>query len=403
MLMRSFVLFLLLGLPVMTLAAQPCLLQVESQANSLAPLRRQLAAAQISEEERYLVPAEMRGKISQLKQALAKTADAAMRCQGRDANPKSLQSELDGLLRASQPKSASESDFFYGAHLRFRVERPNGTSQLIAIMASFEIGCGYDEMLLVYAFDSNGWKRKLRWQSAPYDEVKGAFGDFFKYVFVSADRTPGWRIVAAHGTPWCTSRWSKFAVDVLEPTSDEDKPAVLWHKENGYTRFLPEPTLKAVGGGFELRVEGATIEAEMMTRAHIYRYERADRTMRRVQPVAVNVRDFVDEWIQSRWDEAANWTSRNAIAKLKELHEKLSPSQESAKTALAFSYGPVRSCSDGARHLQVEIDAEAGSEQRFATFFQVETRQNGFMTLFSADSHADARCAGADLSKSWPR
>ena len=91
-------------------------------------------------------------------------------------------------------------------------------------------------MLLLYEWAGWGWRRSLRWQSAPYVEISGAFGSFFQYAVV-----PGvvpQKIVVAHGTPACRPSFSTFKIDVLE----KKKAAIdsdLKYKLEQYNKNMP--------------------------------------------------------------------------------------------------------------------------------------------------------------------
>ena len=88
---------------------------------------------------------------------------------------------------------------------------------LLEVTFFINIECGsFDSMLLVYDLRNGAWKKELRWQAAPLHQVSDAYGDFFlSAVLLGSSATGGaeWRVIVAHGTPWCTSgsapsRWT---------------------------------------------------------------------------------------------------------------------------------------------------------------------------------------------------
>jgi hypothetical protein len=60
--------------------------------------------------------------------------------------------------------------------------------KLIAVKAGFDIACGSDTMLLVFAPEGDSWKEVLRWQSQPYKTVAGAF-EAFDYGISPSDES----------------------------------------------------------------------------------------------------------------------------------------------------------------------------------------------------------------------
>lgn len=257
-------------------------------------------------------------------------------------------------------------------------------------------------MLLAYEWRGGRWQRALRWQSGDYGEVKDAFGDFFNYVVVPQQGEGGWLLAAAHGSPWCTSRWSGFGLDLVQPATKQISQKVLQHIDHGYVRGDVEPVLKLVPGGFQLKVETGMIDMDVMTRTGIFRYRVNGGQLEHVQPIANNGRDFVDEWLQAPWADATRWSAPKALAALQEIHVRIGEKRYD-KDSPTFTFGSVRSCSDATSHFQVELDAEwvsdkGSSKPAGTTYFQIEQGMNSF-TMLSAASAPDPKCTGADIMK----
>ena len=200
---------------------------LQSTAQRVKTIQAQLIAFKIHDEMDEEVPAPLQSKIGAFKDALAELADAALHCASSNPTPKEIESSLATLLNANRPvqqevynpKKPPQLDQIYGKDLQVKVTTSDGPSQLVLVEFNFGIACGYDSILLAYEMRSGAWQRVLRCQSADYAEVSGAFGDFFKYVILPPTTADGWRAVVAHGHPWCTSRWSGFDLDVVQPSS----------------------------------------------------------------------------------------------------------------------------------------------------------------------------------------
>jgi hypothetical protein len=308
------------------------------------------------------------------------------------------------LLDANKPESPSRtvnesttspSDHIYGNALRIDATRPVAGLALIAVQASFSIGCGSDTMLLIYEWEREAWRLSVRWQSDSYKEVSGAFGDFFKFVILPQNESREWLLAVAHGKPWCTSRWSAYDLNLIQPARNQELQRVLDHKNPTYVRFEVDPTMEIVRGGFELRLETGQLDIEFMTRLGIYRYRILDNKLQRVQPIALNGRDFVDEWLQSDWNDSVRWSASAHLSNLQNVHIEIARryAPKSGDHTL-FSYGPVRGCTGDSKHFQVEFDRDSGS----ATYFQIEQGENSF-TMLDASPASDPRCKGANLMK----
>jgi hypothetical protein len=259
-----------------------------------------------------------------------------------------------------------------------------------AIEVRFGIECGVDTVMLMYEPDSEGWHQALRWQSAEYSEVSGAFGDFFQYAVIPGKDSSPWRIAVAHGHPWCTSRWSGFDLDLLEPATNPASPRVVWHKSAGYVRESG-PRMTAKEDGFELRLDVGTIESDAMVRKGIFRYRVVGNSVERLQPIAVNGRDFVDGWLQASWKEAKKWGVTERLPEFEKVHEDFARDRASKEWKIAYSYGPVRACTAKGRY-EVAIDADPGGQM----FFEIQQGRNSF-TLVNFARASDKQCQGPDI------
>jgi hypothetical protein len=340
--------------------------------------------------------------IQEFKNVLAATVAEYMNCTPPAvSNVKQFEAGLAGLVGAngpeppthSTPREASEFvDQIYGSHLSLSVARPTAQSQLLSVKFTFGINCGDDNMLLIYERRNGRWSRVLLWQSGNYSTSAGAFGDFFSFLFVPRGEPVGWVLAVAHGMPWCTSRWSGFDLDVIQPSHGEMPQEVLFHREAGYVRS-EEVEMMPRAAGFELRLTTGSIDLDRMTRRAIYSYRLVDGTVRRVQPVALNGGDFVDEWLNTDWDEAEQWSAQQNVQSLREVHANIERLiKPSAQNWPSFTYRAVRACSGDPSRFQIELDQDPG----VPTYFQIREGKNFFEMLY-ASRQPDPKCNGPDL------
>jgi hypothetical protein len=209
-------------------------------------------------------------------------------------------------------------------------------------------------------------------------------------------RLAGGQFVIAHGTPWCTSRWSRLAVDVVQPRNGETAQRTLHHLQQGYVRDETEPRLKARPDGFELRAEVGSLDADRMTRAGVYRYRLDGDTLQRIQPAASNGRGFVDEWLMVDDALAGDWSAPEQRQQNLTAREQLKAQR--AEPGITLLYGPVRACKDAGR-FQVEIqlyDSKKDLHDLAYAYATILQRPDGF-TLMTLGDHEDTRCNGPDL------
>ena len=363
-------------------------------ANEVKASRQRLIATKLDDSMGMQLPASLQKENSKLKDALSATVSAYLQCAKADAvDLTTMQSELVRMTEVPEPPPITrfdeeQVDGFYGTELKIIPSHPANAPHLIAVTISFGIECGFDSILLVYEFHDGIWQQSLRWQSKDYPAINGAYGDFFEY-FVLPQQSGKWLVAVAHGTPWCTSRFSGFAVDLIQPIRDKTSQKTLQHQEYGYSRdegVVP----KIRPDGFELRMHVNSLDLDLLTRRGVYRFRLIDNRLERIQPIAINGRDFVDEWLQVPWANAKQWSDPANLDNLAKesafFNYKKNPSRPMA------SYGPVRSCSDDLKHFQVELDLDPGPTH----YFQIQQGDNSF-TMLSASTQPDARCKGLNL------
>jgi hypothetical protein len=342
----------------------------------------------------------LQAQIRAYKDALTTAVAAQMACIPAGASAQEIQTSLAQLLNANLPEkpfkpygSGDPDDQVYGADLKVNVSTPSNAQQMRAVEIRFDIECGHDTALLLYEAKQNGWQPVIRWQSGDYDEISGAFGGLFHYSIVPGNGNDSMRLVVAHGTDWCTSRFSNFKIDVLAPTAGTTTPRVIWHTERSLSRGDYEDRMRATSDGFELRVNAPALDLNGYERNVIYRYRIQGDDVTRVGPIAANGRAFVEEWLEMPWDEARDVTRPEAIPTLKAFHESWQEMDKKSGTYVSYEYGPVRACMDKRRY-EVEMDADSGGPQ----FFAIQEGKDGYVMAGISTKH-DLSCSGPDLMK----
>jgi hypothetical protein len=417
---RLFVFALLLLSIAPTIAAQQVCNSsaLQGSATQAARLRSTLRAQTVGTMETD-VPHVIQNRLVQFKNALANVVEGMLACQNPSATPTQIQSALahqlhangaepsdaDELARSNQDEATDE----YGTPLRVRVRWQSTTLHLLAIEIELGIPCGEDTMLFIFEPLKKNWVERLRWQAPKYDKVGDAFGDFFLHTLVQPQGSNTWQLAIAHGRPWCTSRFSGFAIDLLEPTANAAQPHIVWHTERGYSRGDFETSLKASGNIFELRINDDAMHFDTdraFERRVIYRYRVNANTVDRIEPIALNARGFVEEWLDMPWAEAAAQTTDPDSITLKRMHESYQREwKEQDNTFIKHAYGPVLACKQP-REFQVEMKAEretivpgkpgGDSAPLPSTFYRVRETGDGYQ-LLSASAKADPRCSGPNL------
>jgi len=333
------------------------------------------------------VKPDAQAQIKALKQGWIAAADAKLACSESKPDLAALKADLQPVPGLKYGASGPGAE----VHVEEVADHPG----LVMVTLKFGLGCGDDTILLAYALSAaGGWQRVIDWHSGDYAEITGAFGDFFTWAVIPAGDSPDWRLVVAHGHPWCTSRWSGFDLDLLKPGSGSGLSRSLFHLGDGYVRGDIEPKLTARRDGFDLRLQIGTGEGDRMTRLGIFRYRLTGDSAERVQPIAMNGREFVNAWLQLSWSDAARFSAAANLPALKERHDAVNAhiKSQTGESGADFAFGPVLACSDDPHHFQVQN----GGDDAPATYYQIQSGDNAFAMLAAA-AKPNPQCRGADL------
>jgi len=350
--------------------------------------RTELAAVPLEADETQVPPPASQA-IEKVKDRLRAFVRAEMACAPASPDVAALADAMaarSGFFTVVAPgQPAPEPPDRHGGSLDYAVHRVDGHPAMLAVVATLGIKCGSDSMLMLYErAKGGGWRELMVRRAGPYSEVKGGWGDL-RFAVSPKDAQGRWFVATVSTTPWCTSAWQGLPFELARPGPAPDRPNVFFRgKGTIYLGDEEDLVVRAERDAFELRHTGASLDPAVHSRRHVRRYAVSGDSVRRVQPVAENVRDFVDEWIVSPWPEARDWSGRDP--ELARVHARLHPDH----------YGPldefasIRACAGGLT--QVEIGADEGP----GWFFLVRGGDDGPWTMEQVARRAAAGCAGPD-------
>ncbi|HTW35844.1 MAG TPA: hypothetical protein VMD53_14595 [Rhizomicrobium sp.] len=175
--------------------------------------------------------------------------------------------------------------------------------------------CGYDESAYLYKWRNARWQLILAAETNDYR--KGRYGP---QELISVEASPAnvaWNeparkpplVLTLGFSPWCSSNWQALYVRLwrVSPSTVAPKPLL----DISPTLFMGDEPRVAAGSitadDVLIQFEGNSIDSGERTHVLHYAIGENDR-LERIAPVALNPRDFVDEWLTSPWSEAAMWS-----------------------------------------------------------------------------------------------
>lgn len=323
--------------------------------------------------------------IIDLKRELMALVDAQVGCLGADARPDATL--LDRTLAEALTAASAMTDVAgeqEAPALRF-ASRLEQDGEFLSVVAQIGIPCGSDALWLLYAPQNGGWRRVVKWTSAPYTRIDGAW-EAFQHAVSPRDSDGRWFAAVSHIRPWCSSSWSTVDYTVLRPGADPERPVVvlsgsdsLWWGGEDVGR------LNVDAGHAELRFRGASVDSGVHNREFIRRYDVSGTTPLRVAPVADSPRDFVDEWIVSAWAAALLWSNGASATALGRAHEQM----QVARKGASFEFGDTTACADDTAQVELRDGDDA------SWFFRVAGR--GDYRMVSVTAQPDPQCIPVPL------
>jgi hypothetical protein len=368
------------------------LVAVDATAQKVQTARQHLLALPIGNGLESDVSAEAQEEIASMKASLEDFIASSMRCAGPNPNPAEIQKGLSTKTQAFALENRAygvnelpEEANNYGFQLMFDVRRGPDHSGLIGITSTFQIECGMDSVLVLFAPENNSWKEVVQWTSKPYKTVAGAFWSF-DYQVSPPDESGHWFVVTKSIDPWCSSTWSMIRYSVLRPVPGSLTPDrifsgsdFMWWGNDDYG------SLSVESQKFDLKFHSASIDGGVHNRVWVRDFSVIGNTVHRIPPLAVSPRDFVDEWVVSPWKVAAHWSGPKALERLHTAHDlRLKPLAE---------FDSVRKCSDRPDHYQVAVQIGNGDQLQY---FQVTGDQENYK-MEAVDKLPAPACNGPDL------
>jgi hypothetical protein len=382
----------LLGFRVCLSATVPCSKTgVADSASRVDAARNVLLALPIGDGLQTDVSTDAQNAIASMKSRLNELFVAYMSCAPSEIQPGRIEQELSSTAHAftlegrsygpnELPKEANN----YGFQLQFRVKQLPANPQVIGISASFQIEYGMDSILGVFVREGDSWREVVRWTSKPYKTVSGAFWSF-DYAISPPDNRGSWYLVTKFINPWCSSTWSGINYAVLRPNPVSLTPKTLLSASDfmwwGSDDF---GSLEVQADKFDLRFHSSSIDGGVHNRVFIRDFRVLGDKVRRIPPVAVSPRDFVDEWIVSPWKSASAWSlvaQRNELLKAHRGMRK-DPFEE---------FDSVRKCDGAGNHFQVAVSINEKQK-----YFLVAAAGANFQ-MESVTHSPNSRCGGPDL------
>jgi hypothetical protein len=189
------------------------------------------------------------------------------------------------------------------------------SGRYLVVKTDVGVRCGYDESAYVYERRGASWALLLQSEQDRYGDK-----DYHPQNFLAIDISPARAgakppLVLTLGlSPWCSSNWQMIYARLWRaaPTSTTPRP-LLDTAEEFYLDDDSVSGSRLTDNDVLFEYHGNSIDNTVLIRPHVMHYRVLDGDrIERVQPVALNPQDFVDEFLSHPWDESARWIDPSA-------------------------------------------------------------------------------------------
>jgi len=242
--------------------------------------------------------------------------------------PKALQNELNAALKGVSVQISEDEQNRLGTLGKVKVREE---SDVLILTTAIGVICSLDVSAYAYQREGGGWRRVFELETNDYGKDK-YWPQARRAVHVWRESSERLRsetlfmLVLGNGAG-CTSIWHEvtYSIWLVGPSNQRR----LVDKTEMAIMRGPEPVLGTISGDWRterpsvdvlIEFTQGSIDVGVHNREAVRHFLIDGDQVRRVAPVALSPRDFVDEWITTKWTESAAWS---ANPNLEEWHRKL--------------------------------------------------------------------------------
>jgi hypothetical protein len=202
-----------------------------------------------------------------------------------------LQSRLNAELRRAGMLAPGGKEVEFGYVSRLVVSRPLEFPEGITITIGISVPCGVYDSVYVYDY-SGGTPRRVLESRGTRDHDESISDNYFS----TQDAVGSRLILTTRYAVQCGSSWNGLSYDLFRMSADSSAAVPIFSGEHDIWFGADEPyrvQLKPDELLIELR--DGSIDAGIHNRAHVLHYHIGSPAVERIDPVALQPQDFVDE------------------------------------------------------------------------------------------------------------
>lgn len=200
----------------------------------------------------------------------------------------------------------------------------------ILVVTAVGIRCGFDESAYIYERGPDQkWKMLLESEQDAYGVAEYAPQNFLSISASPSNVTwnepaPPPLVLTLGYSPWCASNWQSLSTRLWRASTSTATPHPLIDRKD--TLYIADDEIasaRLTQKDVLIEFRGQSIDGGVLIRTHIEHYVvGSGDKLERIAPVALSPNDFIEEWLESDWRQAARWTEPQAKASVSETAHK---------------------------------------------------------------------------------
>jgi hypothetical protein len=305
-----------------------------------------------------------------------------------DAGFATLQDRLKAELSRAGVLPPANGEDEYGYVGRLELSRPSEFPEALAIIEGISVPCGTADSVYVYDYSGASPGRGLESRgSSGHDETVSR--EYFSSQDVSGSRL----FLAFRNAVHCGSSSNRLSYDLFRLRPGASTATAIFSGDHGiWTGADDGYRIQLKPDELLLELRDRSMDTRMRNRTHVLRYSVGPSAVERIDPVALQPQDFVDEWLTRPWAEMAARSSATDRDKLQKWHDFLSGDSDVAEIRV------VQPCADLQDDWKIVLTMEwvAGKKmpEPFTLYFRVHGLGKYKYEMAAVSFHPPSGCPG---------
>jgi len=285
-------------------------------------------------------------------------------------------------------------DWYYSGFVGDLVVRRK--AGFLIVQTGVGIVCGYDESAYVYSWGGEQWTRVWQNEQNTYTAKEYNPQTLHAVLISPYNKANDYVALTLGSAPWCSSAWHRVYYRAFRLGPDLQAGPLVERSELAYLGKRSPPIQGSVAVN-DVLVEFTvgSIDVGVHSREAVRHYKIDQGNVRRVDPLALKPRSFVEEWLVAAWREAAHWSESANRLSMHGWHTRLHKNFVSGK----FLY-PTMHCPKTPDLWQVGVDfsspaSRIGTEPK-GTYFLVRWRPPYEFTMVDVGDQPTPGCTEED-------